>query len=236
MSQYHRENPDAPIKHEWFEGARQHAGVDLGSGKDFSAVQIYDEQLTLESKTETELWTPDEDMKILNFHVGAASSVFYKLMRRIKVQAIRPTSETPSPKPDVDLTKFTDQQIRQMFRDVSNECERRFIRPIVDDTPLPEGVHVGTDPGSQPVELPKTFEQFKYELRDEYHTFDRAQVDFDMIEQHDPALLENWIVPASLEDVHVGHDPVTGEQQFLVEVKIQPQLPSNGFVLKAEDG
>ena len=110
-----------------------------------------------------------------------------------------------------------------------------FYRRTSPEQPLSEGVHVRTDPGSQPVELPKTFEHFKYELRDEYHTFDCAQVVFDLIEQHDQASLENWIVPASLEDVHVGHDPVTGEQQFLVEVKIQPQLPSNGFVLKAED-
>lgn len=52
--------------------------------------------------------------------------------------------------------------------------------------------------GAKHVELPKTFEHFKYELRDEYHTFDRAQVDLGLIEKHDPTLLENWIVPASL--------------------------------------
>ena len=80
MSRYHRENPDQPIQHDCFEG-----------------VQIHDEKMTPESLTETELWNPEEDMKILNFHVGAASSVFYRMLRRFKEQAIHPPSDPSIP-------------------------------------------------------------------------------------------------------------------------------------------
>lgn len=48
MSQHNRENPDAPIPHDWLEGV-QHVGFDPGSGKDFSAVQNNDRELWRET-------------------------------------------------------------------------------------------------------------------------------------------------------------------------------------------
>ncbi len=132
MSQYHRENPDAPIKHEWFEGARQHAGVDPASGNDFSAVQNNDRELWRETSGD---FYADSIHVTLDGKIGiqVGGSVLVMPLKRWFEAGMTPMPEKPLPLATENTVLNTESGLRvellkaeDIHDDLQIDCDEFF--------------------------------------------------------------------------------------------------------------